>query len=97
MECRFSDLRCREVINISTGTRLGYVNDALVDLKDGRIAALIVPGPAQFFGLFGREDDYILPWPCITRIGRDVSLFDGKGDIRRDRRPKWGLWGPWEG
>ena len=43
MDCRFSDLRCREVINISTGTRLGYVNDALVDLKDGHIAALIVP------------------------------------------------------
>ena len=88
MDCRFSDLRCREVINISTGTRLGYVNDALVDLKDGRIAALIVPGPARFLGLFGREDDYILPWPCITRIGPDIILVDGKGDIRRDRREK---------
>ena len=88
MDCRFSDLRCREVINISTGTRLGYVGDALVDLKDGRIAALIVPGPARFLGLFGREDDYILPWPCITRIGPDIILVDGKGDIRRDRREK---------
>ncbi len=91
MECRFSDLRCREVINISTGTRLGYVNDALVDLKDGRIVALIVPGPARFLGLFGREDDYILPWPCITRIGPDVILVDGKGDIRRDRRERRGF------
>ena len=88
MDCRFSDLRCREVINISTGTRLGYVGDALVDLKDGRIGALIVPGPARFLGLFGREDDYILPWPCITRIGPDIILVDGKGDIRRDRREK---------
>jgi len=88
MDCRFSDLRCREVINISTGTRLGYVGDALVDLKDGRIVALIVPGPARFLGLFGREDDYILPWPCITRIGPDIILVDGKGDIRRDRREK---------
>ena len=91
MECRLSDLRCREVINISTGTRLGYVNDALVDLKDGRIAALIVPGPARFLGLFGREDDYILPWPCITRIGPDIILIDGKGDIRRDRRERRGF------
>ena len=88
MDCRFSDLRCREVINISTGTRLGYVGDALVDLKDGRIVALIVPGPARFLGLFGREDDYSLPWPCITRIGPDIILVDGKGDIRRDRREK---------
>ena len=91
MDCRFSDLRCREVINISTGTRLGYVGDALVDLRDGRIAALIVPGPARFLGLFGREDDYILPWPCITRIGPDIILIDGKGDIRRDRRERRGF------
>ncbi len=91
MDCRLSDLRCREVINISTGTRLGYVGDALVDLRDGRIAALIVPGPARFLGLFGREDDYILPWPCITRIGPDIILIDGKGDIRRDRRERRGF------
>ena len=88
MECRLSELRYREVINVSTGCRLGYVGDALVDLKDGRIAALIVPGPARFFGLFGREDDYILPWPCITRIGPDIILVDGKGDIRRARRER---------
>ena len=91
MDCRLSELRCREVINISTGTRVGYVGDALVDLKDGRIVALLVPGPARFLGLFGREDDYILPWPCITRIGPDVILVDGKGDIRRDRRERRGF------
>ncbi len=88
MECRFSDLRCREVINVSTGCRLGCVGDALVNMKDGCITALIVPGPARFFGLFGREDDYILPWSCITRIGPDIILIDGKGDIRRDRRER---------
>ncbi len=97
MDCRFSELRRRDVISISTGNRLGRVCDALVDLRTGQITALIVPGPARYFGCFGREDDYILAWSCITRIGRDVILFDGKGDIRRDRRPKWGLWGPWEG
>ena len=88
MDCRLSDLRCREVINISTGTRLGYVGDALVDLRDGRITALIVPGPARFLGLFGREDDYILPWSCITRIGPDILLIEGKGDIRRSRKER---------
>ena len=54
MECRLSDLRWREVINVSTGTRLGYVGDVVLDLKEGRVAALIVPGPARFFGLLGR-------------------------------------------
>ena len=90
MECRLSDLRYREVINVSTGCRLGYVSDAILDLKSGRILALIVPGPARFLGIFGRESDYILPWESITQMGSDIVLIDGKADIRRDRRERRG-------
>ena len=32
------DLRLREVINIHDGTRYGFVSDAIMDLKTGRIA-----------------------------------------------------------
>ncbi len=91
MECRLSDLRYREVINISTGSRLGFVGDVILDLKEGRIAALVVPGPARFFGILGRESDYILPWNAITQMGSDIILIDGKADIRRDTREK-GSW-----
>ncbi len=91
MELRLADLRYREVINVATGERLGFVSDVLLDLADGKIAALIVPGPARFFGLFGREDDYILPWNGITRMGGDIILIDGTQDIRRGRREKRGL------
>ena len=88
MDCRLSDLRYREVINISTGARLGFVSDVVLDLNAGRIAALIVPGPARFFGIFGRESDYVLPWEAITQMGSDIILIDGKADIRRDIREK---------
>ena len=88
MECRLSDLRYREVVNVSTGTRLGYVGDVVLDLKEGRVAALIVPGPARFFGLLGRESDYVLPWSAVKQMGGDIILIDGKADIRRDRREK---------
>ena len=93
METRLSDLRYREVIHISTGMRLGFVGDLLLDAQTGQVPALIVPGPARFFGLFGREDDYILPWSSITRMGSDIILIDGSGDIRRGRREKKGLFG----
>ena len=92
MECRLGDLRYREVINISTGGRLGYVSDAILDLQEGRISALIVPGPARFFGVLGRESDYILPWNAISQMGSDIILIDGKADIRRDHRDKRGLY-----
>ena len=53
MQCRMVELRCKEVINICDGCRLGYVGDVEVLLPEGRVAALVVPGPCRFFGLFG--------------------------------------------
>ena len=70
MQCRFRDLRRKEVININDGCRLGLV-------------AIIVYGPARFFGLFGRGEEFYIPWDCIQRIGDDIILID-KPFQRRD-------------
>ncbi len=86
MLCYFSDLRYREVIDIHTGLRLGYVCDLEFDDNDGRIISLITPGRAKMFGLLGREDDYVLPWSCIVRIGSDIILVEAKGDFMRRKR-----------
>ena len=88
MLCRFSDFRYKEVINVGTGCRMGYVCDAEFQWPEGRIRTLIVPGKAKWFGLLGREDDYILPWECISRIGEDVILVESDRGIRRGKRPK---------
>ena len=53
----FSELRYKEVIDVHTGKRLGYVCDAEFDETEGRLISLITPGKAKFFGLFGREDE----------------------------------------
>ena len=87
----FSDLRYREVIDIHTGFRLGYICDAEIDDADGRICSLVTPGKAKFFGLLGREEDYILPWEAVTQMGSDIILIDGKADIRRGRRERNGM------
>lgn len=84
----FSDLRFKEVIDIHTGLRLGYVCDLEFDDCEGRIISLITPGRARFFGLLGREDDYVLPWGCIVRVGSDIILVEAKGDIMRRKRQR---------
>ena len=93
LDCRLSDLRYREVVNVSTGCRLGYVSDVVFSLPEGKICALIVPGPAKLFGLLGREEDYILPWEAVTQMGSDIILIDGKANIRRGRREDHGKLG----
>ena len=88
MLCRFSELRDREVICVRTGARLGFVCDMELQSPEGRVTALIVPGKPRYLGLFGRGEDYILPWECIARIGEDVILIESDRGIRRGKRTK---------
>lgn len=85
---RFTNLRCKEVINICDGCRLGYVSDVELDLVCGKVVAILVPGPCRFFGLFGRDHDYVIPWNCIKRIGGDIILVDVLLDQTRTPRGK---------
>ena len=84
----FSDLRYKEVIDIHTGLRLGYVCDLEFDDSEGRLVSLVTPGRAKFLGLLGREDDYVLPWGCIVRIGGDIILVEAKGAFMRRKRQR---------
>ena len=86
----FSDLRYKEVIDVHTGFRLGWVCDAEFDDAEGRLCSLVTPGRAKLFGLLGREDDYVLPWSSIVRLGSDIVLVDVKETLRRRKRPKRG-------
>lgn len=88
---KFTDLHCKEVICICDGRRLGFITDARIELPEGKICAIIVPGPCRFFGLWGRRDDYLIPWNCIKRIGPDIVLVDVKPDECRIPRSKPGI------
>ncbi len=72
----FGELRYKEVINVKTGQRHGYVNDIEFDTETGKISALILPGASKLGGILGREDDLILPWESISRIGEDIIIVD---------------------
>ena len=83
MQTTVAELRYKEIINLNTGHRLGFVYDAVISLPEGQVTALLVPGPARFFGLFGREDDFVIPWAQISKIGEDIILVDMEGEPRR--------------
>lgn len=88
MSVKFTQLQCKEVICISDGQRLGFITDVLVEVPEGCIAAIVVPGPCRILGVAGRRDDYIIPWNCIRQIGPDIVLVDIKPCDCRVLRPK---------
>lgn len=81
MIIKISELRDREIVNVLDGRRLGPVKDIILDLEKGRINALVLPGNTggRILGIFGRNDDLIVPWDKINRIGVDVVLVEAQG------------------
>ncbi|NMA95255.1 MAG: YlmC/YmxH family sporulation protein [Clostridiales bacterium] len=71
-----SDFRQKEVINIRDGRRLGYVVDMEFNLYEGRISAIVVPGSNKLLGFLKGNDDLIIPWEQIEKVGDDVILVD---------------------
>lgn len=70
----YSELRRKEVINICDGARLGCICDLELDDCTGAVSAVIVPGPARFFGLFRGPEELVIPYCRIEKIGGDVIL-----------------------
>ena len=92
MGIRVTELHCKEVICVADGRRLGFVTDVEVELPKGNVVAIVVPGPCRFLGVFGRRDDFVIPWSCIRKIGPDIILVDIKPDDCLFPRPGLG-WG----
>ena len=73
---RIYDLRQKEVINISDGKRLGYIDDVEIDEENGVLKSAIIPNEGKLLGLFGKPSNYIIPWGCISRLGEDIILVN---------------------
>lgn len=70
------DFKHKEVINISDGRRMGYVQDVCADLETGKITAIIVPGSNKLLNMFSGNNDIVIQWQDIKCIGDDVILVE---------------------
>ncbi|EOQ38406.1 PRC-barrel domain-containing protein [Butyricicoccus pullicaecorum] len=84
-----SELRCREVINLCDGARMGYVSDIQFNPDSGQITALIVPETAGVLGLLGRGDDAVIPWESVEKIGEDIIFVRYASSCPTPRTKKW--------
>ncbi|WNS77094.1 YlmC/YmxH family sporulation protein [Bacillus sp. DTU_2020_1000418_1_SI_GHA_SEK_038] len=71
---RISDFQMKDVINVANGKKLGNVGDIDINVQTGKINAVIIGGTGKVLGFFGRDEDLIIPWRNILKIGEDVIL-----------------------
>lgn len=70
------DFKHKEVVNITDGRRLGFVQDVNADLETGVITSIIVPGSSRFISMFSSNNDIVIPWQNIKCIGDDIILVE---------------------
>ena len=83
---RLSEMRDKEVINVKDGTKLGNVDDLEIETDGATVSSIVIYGKLRFFGLFGREDDVIVPWDKIKVVGEDTVLVDADEQPHRRRK-----------
>ena len=83
MESSFLELRCKEVVNIVDGKRLGHIVDIVFELESGRVCGLVVPGDKNFWSVFKGGAEIFVPYSQIVKIGDDTILVELYGQISR--------------
>jgi YlmC/YmxH family sporulation protein len=71
---KISDFQIKDVVNVFDGKRLGNVGDIDINLSTGKIDAVVVGGTGKVLGIFGKDDNIVIPWKNILKIGEDVIL-----------------------
>lgn len=74
MLCRIDELKNKQVVCVKDGYVLGFVSDVQLDTESGKLTAIVIFGRFRLMGLFGREDDIIIPWEEIKVIGPETIL-----------------------
>lgn len=72
----FCELKSREVINICDGARLGRICDMELDECTGQLLSLIIPGDSKLFGLIRSDEELVIPYSAIKKLGDDVILVE---------------------
>jgi len=68
-----SDLQTKEIIDITTGRRMGVIIDVIVE-SSGKIKSLVLQ--EKRIKKFKALEDFEVTWSEIVKIGDDIILID---------------------
>jgi len=73
---RISDFQIKDIVNIADGKKLGNMTDLEINTATGKIEAIVVSNSSRWMGVFGRDQEIVIPWHKIKKIGTDVILVE---------------------
>ncbi|MBU9720430.1 MULTISPECIES: YlmC/YmxH family sporulation protein [Bacillaceae] len=83
---KISDIQSKDIVSLSDGRLLGHISDLDINLETGKVEAIVLGG-GRMKSLFNRtEEEVIIPWKNIVKIGSDVVLvrYQGPGQPSDD-------------
>lgn len=71
-----NNIRSLEVIDITSGVKLGYIKDLKIDCEDYKVISILIPvNKSNWLSKFELME---IPWSSIIKIGVDVILVKGE-------------------
>lgn len=70
-----SEFQTKEIINITTGRRFGYIVDVIID-NDGKIKQLLLEEKRNSRRFITSKEELTIEWNQIIKIGDDIILVD---------------------
>jgi len=80
MDTSFLELRCKEVVNVVDGRRLGHVVDVVFNLETGCFLGVVVPGEKSFWNVFKSGAELFISLQQIVKVGEDALLVELYGN-----------------
>ncbi|MCY6959447.1 YlmC/YmxH family sporulation protein [Clostridium brassicae] len=77
------NLKLMEVIDINTGSKIGYIRDLKIDCNDHKVISMIIP--TERISWFGKNDYIEIDWDKIVKIGVDVILVNENNNLQNEK------------
>ena len=69
------ELRCKEIVNVVDGRRLGHIVDVVFNLESGCLQGVVVPGEKSFWNVFKNGMELFIPLTQIVKVGEDSTYI----------------------
>lgn len=69
------ELKRRDVINVRDASNYGNPCDFCIDVCNGHITDILVSPSSGMFS-FSKEDELVIPWCAVVRVGDGAILVD---------------------